>query len=275
MPGTSTPGRDTSGQVHLHSRSANSFESRILETLHTNTFSPSVFAIAENPSSPEEFKWSIEQLSILKPAHITDEEIAQSAYSPDPEHEAKLQAILDEYWKNNTCHLPSPDVAVMNPLLMSAPQTPLCDMVRINAAMRMKYSTSSPKSRRNVSNISRRNSFIQSFRSKQTQTEITIAPSVDFDFVRCLGPSCVYNPSEELDEESVFNSTASSVGSLRRRLFLEEDSVSNLCSTTDLDDGDNSCLDESSQEVIRYDLDGCGHPLKGLTNIDLSPIKNS
>ncbi|RCN33152.1 hypothetical protein ANCCAN_21028 [Ancylostoma caninum] len=78
-PGTSTPERSMS--IPAHSRSTNSFESRILETLHTNTFSPSVFAITETPPSPEEFKWSIEELSILKPVHITQEEIAQSSYS--------------------------------------------------------------------------------------------------------------------------------------------------------------------------------------------------
>nr|CDJ84520.1 uncharacterized protein LOC100878034 [Haemonchus contortus] len=263
-PGTSTPERNASVQIPTHSRCTNSFESRLLETLHTNTFSPSVLAISNSPASPEEFKWSIEELSVLKPAHITDEEIAQSAYSPDPEHEAKIQAILDEYWKNNTCYIPSPDVPV---------KTPLCDMVRISAAMRMKYSTSSPKARPNVSNLSRRGSFVQQPRNKQTQTEVTIAPSVDFDFAQYLGPSCIYLSSEECGDDSVFNTTASSAGSLRRRLFSEEDDAAPaFCSPTDLDNGDQS-MDGSNHSIVRFDLDGGRNSFEGFSEIDLSPIE--
>ncbi|KAK6051438.1 hypothetical protein COOONC_11055, partial [Cooperia oncophora] len=204
-----------SSQSRQFSRSTNSFESRLLETVHTNTFSPSVFAITESPASPEEFKWSIEELSVLKPAHITQEEIAQSAYSPDPEHEAKIQSILDEYWKNNTCYIPSPDIPV--------------------------------------------------------KTEITIAPSTDFDFARILGPSCIYMSSEDCGEDSVFNATTSSAGSLRRRLFSEEDGVDpSCCSPTDLGDGDHSI--NSSIQSIRCDLDGGNQSFDGFSEIDLSPI---
>ncbi|VDM65334.1 unnamed protein product [Strongylus vulgaris] len=219
-PGTSTPERNTS--MPSHSRSTNSFESHILETLHTNTFSPSVFAVPEAPTSPEEFKWSIEELSILKPVHITQEEIAQSSYSPDPETEAKIQSILDEYWRNNTCHIPSPDVPVRNPLL-GGHETPLCDAVRVQAALRLKYSTSSPKARPSVTSVSRRSSFVQPQRSRYSQTEVTIDPSADIDFAKLLGPSYIYNFADDCDDESVFDATASSVGSLRRRLFIGED----------------------------------------------------
>lgn len=41
-----------------------------------------------------------------------------------------------------------------------------------------------------------------------------------------LGPSCIYNPTDDCDDESVFDATSSSVGSLRRRLFLGEDDAS-------------------------------------------------
>ncbi|WKY04249.1 hypothetical protein Q1695_005321 [Nippostrongylus brasiliensis] len=276
-PGTSTPEREQSNTTtNRFSRSTNSFESRLLETLHTNTFSPSVFAITGTPPTPEEFKWSIEELSLLKPVHITQEEIAQSAYSPDPEQEAKIQSILDEYWKNNTCYIPSPDVPVKNPLLASAHETPLCDAVRVSAAMRMKYSTSSPKARPNAGNISRRASFIQPCRNKQSQTELTIAPSVDFDFAQFLGPSCVYNSSEEFDEESVFNATASSAGSLRRRLFSDDfdRDVPNCGSPTNLDKDDEDLLDDSCQSMIRCDFDGRLNSFDGF-DVELSPIKSS
>ncbi|KHJ96407.1 hypothetical protein OESDEN_03628 [Oesophagostomum dentatum] len=276
--------------IATHSKSTNSFESRILETLHTNTFSPSVFAITESPKSPEEFKWSIEELSILKPAQITQEEIAQSSYSPDPETEAKIQAILDEYWRNNTCHIPSPDVPVRNPLnpLLGQPETPLCDAVRVQAAMRMKYSTSSPKARPNVASLSRRNSFIQPCRSKSSQTELTIDPSADIDFAKILvldskkefhylndlGTSCLYNGPDDFDDESVFDATASSTGSLRRRLFAEENDTSRMC---DADEELNVTLDEqildNEGNVVRFDLDGSTSEFDGLADIDLSPIK--
>ncbi|VDM63558.1 unnamed protein product [Angiostrongylus costaricensis] len=246
--------RDMSTEAAPHTRSTNSFESRLLETLHTNTFSPSVFAATKSPVSPGEFKWSIEELSILKPVHITEEEIAQSNQSPDPEHEAKIQSILDEYWKNNICHIPSPDAPVtlifrmtsshcQNPLVAAASETPLCDIVRISAAMRMKYSTSSPKSRPNL-NGSRRSTVVQAARNRQSQTEITIAPSAFFDFTKFLGSSCIYNPSEECDEESVFNATGSSVGSLRRRLFIDE--------------GDNAPVHGSSEDLASFHTFGLG-----------------
>uniref|UniRef100_A0A0K0D290 Protein aurora borealis n=1 Tax=Angiostrongylus cantonensis TaxID=6313 RepID=A0A0K0D290_ANGCA len=176
--------RDMSTETAPHTRSTNSFESRLLETLHTNTFSPSVFFLYASILQFYEFKWSIEELSILKPVHITEEEIAQSNQSPDPEHEAKIQSILDEYWKNNICHIPSPDAP--NPLVTAASETPLCDIVRISAAMRMKYSTSSPKSRPNLNG-----SLVQSARNRHSQTEITIAPSAFFDFTKFLGKATV------------------------------------------------------------------------------------
>ncbi|KIH50474.1 hypothetical protein ANCDUO_19447, partial [Ancylostoma duodenale] len=141
----------------------------------------------------------------------------------DPETEAKIQSILDEYWRNNTCNILSPDVPVKNPLTMGPPETPLCDAIRVQAAFRMKYSTSSPKARPNVTPVSRRASFIQPHRSKYSQTDITIDPSMDVDFSKLLGASCIYNPADDGDDESVFDATASSVGSLRRRLFLGDD----------------------------------------------------
>lgn len=274
-PGTSTSLRDMSMDTAPHTRSTNSFENRLLETVHTNTFSPSVFAATKTPVSPEEFKWSIEQLSILKPAHITDEEIAQSYQSPDPEYEAKIQSILDEYWRNNTCHIPSPDAPVTNPLVTTASETPLCDMVRISAAMRMKYSTSSPKSRPNL-NVSRRNTSILLVRNRCSQTDITIAPSVHFDFVKFLGPSCVYNSSEECDEESVFNATGSSIGSLRRRLFTDEGDTAPFCGCSEYmpsNENQDHCLN-NTQEMVRCELDGYNNSLDDFGDIDLSPIKD-
>lgn len=72
---------------------------------------------------------------------------------------------------------------------MGPPETPLCDAIRVQAAFRLKYSTSSPKARPNVASISRRTSFVQPQRSKYSQTEITIDPSTDFDFSKILGNS--------------------------------------------------------------------------------------
>ncbi|KIH52624.1 hypothetical protein ANCDUO_17272, partial [Ancylostoma duodenale] len=99
-PGTSTPERFGNMSIPAHSRSTNSFESRILETLHTNTFSPSVFAVTETPTSPEEFKWSIEELSILKPVQITQEEIAQSYYSPYVSFAHLFVIFCCKFWKH-------------------------------------------------------------------------------------------------------------------------------------------------------------------------------
>uniref|UniRef100_A0A183GAB6 Protein aurora borealis n=1 Tax=Heligmosomoides polygyrus TaxID=6339 RepID=A0A183GAB6_HELPZ len=209
------PFREANSKTHTFSRSTNSFESRILETLHTNTFSPSVYAFHEehisvpcNSVGLKEFKWSIEELSMLKPVHISQEEIAQSAYSPlTLARNIFLMHMMFYYFQRSRARGQDTLSAAFVPSHESLRDERLIEI----AAARMKYSTSSPKSRPNLGN---------SYRSRQSQTEITIAPSVDFDFLLnlfCVGPSCIYNPSED-GEDSVFNASSSSVGSLRRRL---------------------------------------------------------
>ena len=66
----------------------NPFESRLLESIHTSTLSPNLLEIYPSPKVFFHFfiasillkdkPWSIDHMSILFPANITDEEIRMS-----------------------------------------------------------------------------------------------------------------------------------------------------------------------------------------------------
>uniref|UniRef100_A0A1I7W7W8 Protein aurora borealis n=1 Tax=Heterorhabditis bacteriophora TaxID=37862 RepID=A0A1I7W7W8_HETBA len=273
-PGTSTPQRSLySSMVDISSRINNPFDSKLLESIHMNTFSPSVFAVTRSPDEKDkEFKWSIEEMSILKPVHISDEEIAQCKASPDPEHEAKVQSILDEYWKNKTCYVPSPD----GPRLLShfifyqvVHETPLSDVVRARQAILASCSTSSPKTR---PVLGRRNSILTK-RNRMSQTDLTIPPNANIDFSKILGDIFVYQDQEESDDEEEFNVSNTSITSLRRRLFTE-DPFEGEEYRKEINMIDCDWLSEGEKSIIRVDLGRSSFSDRKMVNIDLSPIKD-
>ncbi|UMM19545.1 hypothetical protein L5515_015095 [Caenorhabditis briggsae] len=217
--------------------SLNPFDSIIMNSLHKSLdFSPRFVLSKESGSqqkSDGKFQWSVEQLAILKPAHISDDEIAASYRSPIPEVEEKIQEALNEYWSKNVSYIPSPDGprfvnlnhrdgtvttiqygAEASTSGTSDGNTPcLANLVRKKEAVKAAYATSSPKQRpRNFRNI-------RQVRNRTSQTELTIPPTMDLDLKKLFGESFVYQDEQEDDDEEVFNISACSNISTRRRLF--------------------------------------------------------
>lgn len=217
-PGTSTPEKTPDGRAH---RFINPFERHLMEKLHSNTFSPSVFLnVPATPEESRDFKWSIEHLAALRPANITDEEIAKSNYSPDPVQEARYRAVADLYWKSDISIIPSPEGT--RPIVM---ETPLSDIVRLRNASRALTSSRFPSASRpspiRRPAIARQNSILRK-RNTAVQTSCTIGPSVDFDFASILGETSVFT-EESCEIGAEFDSQNVSMQSLRRRLFANDD----------------------------------------------------
>lgn len=247
------------------------FDSIILNSLHKSLdFSPRFIISQESGSqqkSDGKFQWSVEQLAILKPAHISDDEIAASYRSPIPEVEEKIQEALNEYWSKNVSYIPSPDgprfvnmthrdgtVTTVrygeDGTAVSHGNTPsLANLVRKKEAVKAAYATSSPKQRpRNFRSI-------RQVRNRNCQTELTIPPNMDLDLKQLLGESFVYQ-NESDDDEEVFDLSISSNFSTRRRLFstgeqqgAEPDELNNT-SLLSNDDG----MNESSAQPFNDSL---------------------
>lgn len=250
--------------------SLNPFDSIFLNSLHKSIdFSPRLVISSQESGSQqkngEKFQWSVEQLAILKPAHISEDEIAASYRSPVPEVEEKIQEALNEYWTKNVSYIPSPDgprfvnmthrdgtvttfkyggEASTSSAVADSNTPSLANLIRKKEAVKAAYATSSPKQRpRNFRNI-------RQVRNRTCQTELTIPPNMDLDLKKLLGDSFCYQQDQEFDEEEVFNVSVSSNFSTRRRLFStsdnrEEESEdvanSSMLSTDDL------LINESSQ----------------------------
>ncbi|CAJ0932084.1 unnamed protein product, partial [Mesorhabditis belari] len=217
--------------------------------------SPSIFESLENmPPTPEtpcstSFSWSIEQMALLNPAEITDVEIANSAFSPDPALEAQYRAAADIYWNSGVLYVPSPEGP--GPMLVS--KTPLADVVRLRAARLAAAAGSMSKAQVETpvckTSKKRRSSSLRSGAQGQkrhcgTQTACTISPNIDFDFAAILGEASVFH-DVQVDAGEEFEPN-SSIGSLRRRLFAEDD---------------DSCLSDSpnqdlTKSHLKVDLDG-------------------
>ncbi|RZC33487.1 BORA N, Rep fac-A C and/or tRNA anti-codon domain containing protein, partial [Asbolus verrucosus] len=85
----------------------NPFESHLIERLHLPTFSPSVFAQVSTPKTDEKFKWTIDDISSLKPANIDEATISQHVMDQDPTMESLVQEKIDKFF-NEKAIAPSP-----------------------------------------------------------------------------------------------------------------------------------------------------------------------
>ncbi|CAB3405538.1 unnamed protein product [Caenorhabditis bovis] len=226
----------------IASNSLNPFDSIIINSLHKCVnFSPRVVFSQEGSSSSEnqqdeKFQWSVEQLAVLKPAHITEDEIAASYHSPVPELEEKVQEVLNVYWSQNVSYIPSPDgpryvhlphrngntttivygpegtVSAIRPQQKQELTPSLSNIVRKREAAKAAYATSSPKQRPIKRNI-------KTMRTCNSQTEITIPPNADIDLKKILGDEFIHQASDDADAEEIFDVSMSSNFSMRRRLF--------------------------------------------------------
>ncbi|KAF5307904.1 hypothetical protein FQR65_LT06471 [Abscondita terminalis] len=97
----------------------NPFESHLTERLHRPMFSPSVFNV-QSVKTDDKFKWTIEDISLLKPADIDEGNVEQfECNEHDSEIESTAQARIESYFSEKHI-VPSPfDVAVNNAPLLS------------------------------------------------------------------------------------------------------------------------------------------------------------
>ncbi|EFP07851.1 CRE-SPAT-1 protein [Caenorhabditis remanei] len=251
--------------------SPNPFDSILLNSLHKSiNFSPRLILSSQESGSQqkggERFQWSVEQLAILKPAHISEDEIAASYRSPIPEIEEKIQEALNEYWSNNVSYIPSPDgprfvnlthrdgtvttIRYGEEAASSEGNTPsLANIVRRKEAVKAAYATSSPKQR------PRKN--LRQVRNRVCQTELTIPPGLDLDLKKLLGENFVYQDQEAEDEE-VFNISVCSNFSTRRRLFSngggqQEDGAEDVANSSIIST-DDLLMNESSAQPFNDSL---------------------
>ncbi|KAJ3642876.1 hypothetical protein Zmor_025625 [Zophobas morio] len=89
------------------SKILNPFEQHLIDRLHLPTFSPSVFAQVSTPKTDEKFKWTIDDISSLKPADIDEETISQHVSDHDPTIESMVQEKIDKFF-NEKAIVPSP-----------------------------------------------------------------------------------------------------------------------------------------------------------------------
>ncbi|KAK4876342.1 hypothetical protein RN001_012764 [Aquatica leii] len=97
----------------------NPFESNLTERLHRSVFSPSVFNV-QTSKTEEKFKWTIEDISLLKPADIDEGSVGQfEGVDHDPDVELTAQARIEAYF-NEKHIVPSPfNIAINNVPLLS------------------------------------------------------------------------------------------------------------------------------------------------------------
>ncbi|KAG5898806.1 hypothetical protein JTB14_011016 [Gonioctena quinquepunctata] len=99
------------------SKIVNPFERHIVDRLHLPTFSPSIFAKVSTPKTDEKFKWTIDEISSLKPADIDEGTISQHVFDEDPQIESMVQEKIDRFFSEKVI-VPSPLTEVVRiPLL--------------------------------------------------------------------------------------------------------------------------------------------------------------
>lgn len=88
--------------------------------------SPSVFAQVSTPKT-DKFKWTIDEISSLKPADIDEDTLSQHVSDHDPTIESLVQEKIDKFFKEKAI-VPSPMTQPCQqlPALMSPPRSDTC-----------------------------------------------------------------------------------------------------------------------------------------------------
>ncbi|KAJ8965542.1 hypothetical protein NQ314_004042 [Rhamnusium bicolor] len=74
--------------------------------------SPTVFAKVSTPKTDEKFKWTIDDISSLKPADIDEGTISQHVFEEDPHVESIVQQKIDTFFSEKVI-VPSPMTEVI------------------------------------------------------------------------------------------------------------------------------------------------------------------
>ncbi|VEN37005.1 unnamed protein product [Callosobruchus maculatus] len=114
----------------------NPFEQQLIHRLHLPVFSPSVFAKVSTPNkSQEKFKWTIEDISSLKPADI-DDTVSQHVMEEDPQVESLIQQRIEAFFSSEHVIVPSPDTE------SAAHPERLLEVIDVNTTPKRSASTS-------------------------------------------------------------------------------------------------------------------------------------
>lgn len=160
----------------------NPFEQHLAERLHLPVIcSPSLF---QRPSTPQknstQFEWTIEDVSSLAPANLEASEL-QFQTSHDPEVEAKAQAAISSYFKENDV-VPSPVSCALR-----SQKIILCRESSLNMSFATHTGGSVGKKRQT--------------RDGSSQTVLTLPPVLPKDLEQLLLPFFTYS---QVSDASVF-----------------------------------------------------------------------
>uniref|UniRef100_A0A914WVL4 Protein aurora borealis n=1 Tax=Plectus sambesii TaxID=2011161 RepID=A0A914WVL4_9BILA len=234
----------TGSSAQSHNTTNNPFVSRLLENLHTSTFSPSVFKTAVSPNNedtperPEQFRWSIDHMAVLHPADIDEFAVDQPHDQQDSATEARLHTAIEHFWASQAQVAPSPEWADgqkqsamtmgeaerRNALIETPDATSTAMKRRPPLGMRQRMVDKSPLVR--CSSLLRTSSVSSpppAVRSKESQTVLTFPPSVDL--VALLGGCFQYHEADNGEgeaEEAAFAANLS-MNTLRRKLFAADE----------------------------------------------------
>ncbi|XP_018102778.1 protein aurora borealis-like isoform X2 [Xenopus laevis] len=199
--------------------------------------SPSVFKPTKSAATPQQFRWSIDQLAAINPVEIDPEDIHQqslylSRAKIDKETEERRQKAIEEFFTKRTI-VPSPWTPHEGKQAAPFHSTKCADLLHESPVGRVQA--------------------VQSGKSTVgCQTHLTIP--VDFNLEKILGE---YFRAEETADQSQDNLCSSS---LRRKLFLDGRASGSECSSPS----------SSPQEGPYYDPPTS---LGVLCSIDLSPVR--
>lgn len=91
-----------------------------------------MFAKVSTPKTDEKFKWTIDDISSLKPADIDEGTISQHVFEEDPHVESLVQQKIDSFF-NEKVIVPSPMTEVVRLPLISETDTPSSSGVKEKA----------------------------------------------------------------------------------------------------------------------------------------------
>ncbi|XP_076266666.1 aurora kinase A activator-like protein bora [Rhynchophorus ferrugineus] len=175
----------------------NPFDSHLIERLHLPTFSPNVFAQNSTPKTEQKFKWTIEDISSLKPADIDETTISQHVFSHDDPHiESVVQQKIESFFSEREI--------VPSPVIVKTNKVPLIEDCNTTEITPQKISLSRTC-------------------EGTTQTILSLPPVLPVELEEALKP---YLTQSDSTEENHDNSLKNS--SLYRKLFEFEDEPSEL-----------------------------------------------
>uniref|UniRef100_A0A915Q2H5 Protein aurora borealis n=1 Tax=Setaria digitata TaxID=48799 RepID=A0A915Q2H5_9BILA len=189
--------------ITARSHITNPFDSDIMGSLSTTTYSPSLFDNSKKSkelSTPEKsFRWSIGQMADFHPVKIDETESV--CQTPDPVQEAQIHNAIEKFWASQKYVLPSPQF-VKGPSNSDQTGSPSIVMARRTLLQE------SPLTLPTIDQSA------ESQRSIEVQTMFTFPPNLDL--IGLLGNYFQY----EEGEVAIFEANLS-LNTLRRKLFID------------------------------------------------------